>query len=60
MTKYNRNDYIDIVDFEDLQEFFEHDTYRDLLDLLLGLVIGKYTLENLKLDIDEYIRGRDD
>ena len=60
MTKYNRNDYIDIVDFEDLQEFFEHATYRDLLDLLLGLVIGKYTLENLKLDIDEYIRGRDD
>ena len=60
MTKYNRNDYIDIVDFEDLQEFFEHDTYRDLLDLLLGLVIGKYTIENLKLDIDEYIRGRDD
>ena len=60
MTKYNRNDYIDIVDFEDLQEFFEHDTYRDLLDLLLGLVIGKYTLENLKLDIDEYTRGRDD
>ena len=60
MTKYNRNDYIDIVDFEDLQEFFEHDTYRDLLDLLLGLVIGKYTLENLKLDIDEYIRERDD
>ena len=60
MTKYNRNDYIDIVDFEDLQEFFEHDTYRDLLDLLLGLVIGKYTLENLKLDIGEYIRGRDD
>ena len=59
MTKYNRNDYIDIVDFEDLQEFFEHDTYRDLLDLLLGLVIGKYTLENLKLDIAEYIRGRD-
>ena len=56
MTKHS----IDIVDFEDLQEFFEHDTYRDLLDLLLGLVIGKYTLENLKLDIDEYIRGRDD
>ena len=47
-------------DIDDIQDFFEHDTYRDLLDLLVDLVSGYYTLENLKLDINEYIRERDD
>ena len=45
---------------EDVQEFFDRDTYGDLLDLLVDLVSGYYTLENLKLDINEYIRERDD
>ena len=45
---------------EDVQEFFDRDTYGDLLDLLVDLVSGYYTLENLKLDIDEYLLERDD
>mgnify|MGYP003628135899 FL=1 len=45
-------------DMDDVQAFFDHDTYGDLLDLLVDLVSGHYTLENLKLDIDEYIRER--
>tara|TARA_R100000306_G_C4278554_1_gene93862 strand:+ start:189 stop:353 length:165 start_codon:yes stop_codon:yes gene_type:complete len=47
-------------DMDDVQEFFEQDTYGDLLDLLVDLISGHYTLENLKLDINEYIRERDD
>ena len=51
---------MDIIEYENIQEFFDQDTYGDLLDLLVDLIAGDYTLENLKLDIDEYIRVRND
>ena len=49
MTKY---------DIDDIQDFFEQATYRDLLDLLVDLVSGHYRLDILKEDIDEYLEGR--
>ena len=47
-------------DIDTLQEFFDRDTYADLLDLLVDLVSGDYSLANLRLDIDEYLMERDD
>ena len=42
-------------DIDTLQEFFDRDTYADLLDLLVDLVSGDYSLANLRLDIDDYL-----
>ena len=47
-----------MYDIDDVQEFFEQDTYGDLLDLLVDLVSGNYRLESLKEDIDEYLESR--
>ena len=47
-------------DIDTLQGFFDRDTYADLLDLLVDLVSGDYSLANLRLDIDEYLLERDD
>ena len=44
--------------YEQVQEFFDQDTYGDLLDLLVDLVTGDYRLESLKEDIDEYLASR--
>ena len=51
---------MDIIEYEDIQEFFDQDNYGDLLNLLVDLIAGDYTLKSLKLDIDEYIRVRND
>ena len=45
-------------DIDDVQEFFDQDTYADLLDLLVDLVSGNYRLKSLRLDIDEYLLVR--
>jgi len=45
-------------DIDTLQEFFDRDTYADLLDLLVDLVSGDYSLKSLRLDIDEYLESR--
>ena len=50
MTKY---------DIDDVQEFFDQDTYADLLDLLVDLVSGHYRLDSLREDIDEYLESRE-
>lgn len=47
-----------MYDIDDVQEFFNQDTYGDLLDLLVDLVSGHYRLESLKEDIDEYLESR--
>ena len=44
--------------YEQVQEFFDQDTYGDLLDLLVDLVSGDYRLESLRMDIDEYVESR--
>ena len=44
--------------YEQVQEFFDQDTYGDLLNLLVDLVTGDYRLESLKMDIDEYLESR--
>ena len=45
-------------DIDTLQRFFDRDTYADLLDLLVDLVSGDYSLKSLRLDIDEYLESR--
>ena len=45
-------------DIDDVQAFFDQDTYADLLDLLVDLVSGHYTIASLKLDIDDYLESR--
>ena len=45
-------------DIDTLQEFFDSDTYADLLDLLVDLVSGHYRLASLREDIDEYLASR--
>jgi len=45
-------------DIDDIQEFFDQDTYADLLDLLVDLVSGHYRLASLREDIDEYLESR--
>ena len=44
-------------DIDTLQRFFDRDTYADLLDLLVDLVSGDYSLKNLKMDIDDYLES---
>ena len=46
-------------DIDTLQEFFDRDTYADLLDLLVDLVSGHYRLDSLREDIDEYLESRE-
>tara|TARA_R100000789_G_C2925844_1_gene127730 strand:- start:319 stop:531 length:213 start_codon:yes stop_codon:yes gene_type:complete len=45
-------------DIDDVQAFFDQDTYADLLDLLVDLVSGHYRLDSLREDIDEYVESR--
>ncbi len=46
-------------DIDDVQAFFDQDTYADLLDLLVDLVSGHYRLDSLREDIDEYLASRE-
>ena len=46
-------------DIDDIQGFFDQDTYADLLDLLVDLVSGHYRLASLREDIDEYLESRE-
>ena len=40
--------------YEEVEQFFDQDTYGDLLDLLRALINGTYTLASVRLDIGEY------
>ena len=45
---------IRIYTYEEVEEYFDQDTYGDLLDLLRALINGTYTLDSVRLDIGEY------
>ena len=45
---------IRIYTYEEVEEYFDQDTYGDLLDLLRDLINGTYTLDSVRLDIGEY------
>ena len=45
---------IRVYTYEEVEEYFDQDTYGDLLDLLRDLINNTYTLDSLRLDIGEY------
>ena len=45
---------IRVYTYEEAEEYFDQDTYGDLLDLLRDLINNTYTLDSLRLDIGEY------
>ena len=40
---------------EEVQWYFDQDTYGDLLDLLKDLINRNYLIEHVRMDIAEYI-----
>ena len=44
-----------VFTYEEVEQFFDQDTYGDLLDLLGDLINGTYRLDSLREDIEEYI-----
>jgi len=45
---------IRVYTYEEVEEYFDQDTYGDLLDLLRDLINGMYTIDSVRLDIGEY------
>ncbi len=45
---------IRVYTHEEVEEYFDQDTYGDLLDLLRDLINNTYTLDSVRLDIGEY------
>jgi len=45
---------IRVYTYEEVEEYFDQDTYGDLLDLLRALINNTYTLDSVRLDIGEY------
>ncbi len=45
---------IRVYTYEEVEEYFDQDTYGDLLDLLRDLINNTYTLDSVRLDIGEY------
>ena len=43
-----------VYTYEEVEEYFDKDTYGDLLDLLRALINNTYTLDSVRLDIGEY------
>ena len=46
---------IRVYTYEEIEQFFDHDTYGDMCDLLLDLINGNYNIESLRLDVQEFI-----
>ena len=46
---------IRVYTYEEVEEYFDQDTYGDLLDLLRDMINGSYTIDSVRLDIGEYI-----
>ena len=45
---------IRVYTYEEVEEYFDQDTYGDLLDLLRDLINGTYTIDSVRVDIGEY------
>ena len=46
---------IRVYSYEQIEAYFDQDTYGDLLDLLRDLINGSYRIDSVRLDIEEYI-----
>ena len=46
---------IRVYTYEEVEQYFDQDTYGDLLDLLRDMINGQYTIDSVRLDIGEYI-----
>ncbi len=46
---------IRVYTYEEVEQYFDQDTYGDLLDLLRDMINGSYTIDSVRLDIGEYI-----
>ena len=44
-----------VYTYEEVEQYFDQDTYGDLLDLLRDMINGQYTIDSVRLDIGEYI-----
>jgi len=44
-----------VYTYEEVEQYFDQDTYGDLLDLLRDMINGSYTIDSVRLDIGEYI-----
>ena len=44
-----------VYTYEEVAQYFDQDTYGDLLDLLRDMINGQYTIDSVRLDIGEYI-----
>lgn len=44
-----------IYTYEEVEQYFDQDTYGDLLDLLRDMINGQYTIASVQLDIAEFI-----
>ena len=45
---------IRVYTYEEVEEYFDQDTYGDLLDLLRALINNTYTVDSVRLEIGEY------
>jgi len=43
-----------VYTYEEVEQYFDQDTYGDLLDLLRDMINGQYTIDSVRLDIGEY------
>ena len=43
-----------VYTYEEVAQYFDQDTYGDLLDLLRDMINGQYTIDSVRLDIGEY------
>ncbi len=48
-----------VYTYEEVEAYFDQDTYGDLLDLLKDLINRDYLIEHVRMDIDEYLESRE-
>ena len=48
-----------VYTYEEVELYFDQDTYGDLLDLLRDMINGQYTIDSVRLDIKEYTENID-
>ena len=46
---------IRVYNYEEIEAFFDQDTYGNLLELLVALINRDYSIEHLRMDVEEYI-----
>jgi hypothetical protein len=55
MNTLRRQRMVRVYTYEEVEQYFDQDTYGDLLDLLRDMINGSYTIDSVRLDIGEYI-----